>query len=86
MPSTTIHISRELLSEVDQVVQSEGISRNRFIVEACKQALQDRAGEWPFDFFESDLNEEELRQLQEAGEMMEADILAMRHNRKRVAV
>lgn len=86
MPSTTIHIAEELLSQVDQVVQREGISRNRFIVQACKQALQDRAGEWPPDFFESDLDEEELRQLQEAGERLEADILAMRRNRRGAAV
>ena len=51
MPSTTIHISEELLSQV-----------------------------------ESDLNKEELRQLQEAGERLEADILALRRNRKGAAV
>ena len=82
MPSTTIHISEELLSKVDQVVQEEGISRNRFIVEACRQALQEREGEWPIDFFEANIEEQDLHLLREAGEQMEADIIARRKNRQ----
>lgn len=84
MPSTTIHISKDLLSKLDQVVQEEGISRNRFIIEACKRFLQDRQGEWPSDFFDADMDDTDLRLLREGGKQMETDIFGMRKNRRQI--
>ncbi len=56
MPFTTVHIPDKLLSKVDQIVKKKGISRNRFIVQACEQALNNDAGQWPEDFFEPGLS------------------------------
>ena len=84
MPSTTIHISKDLLSKLDQVVQEEGISRNRFIIEACKRFLQDRQGKWPSDFFDTDMDDTDLRLLREGGKQMETDIFGMRKNRRQI--
>ena len=60
MPSTTVHIPDSLLSKIDQTVKEKGISRNRFIVQACEKALQNDTGRWPEDFFETNLRKENL--------------------------
>ena len=52
MPSTTVHLPDQLLSKIDQIVKEEGISRNRFIIQACERAVNDSAGRWPEGFFE----------------------------------
>ena len=79
MPSTTVHIPDELLSKIDQVVKEKEISRNRFIIQACEQALNDIAGEWPEGFFDMDLSDENLEILYEGVREMEQAIM---HNRK----
>lgn len=86
MPSTTAHIPERLLSRIDQLVKEKGISRNRFIVQACEQALENSAGQWPEDFFESELKREDLKLLREAVFEMEEAIICMRKNRKDVAL
>ena len=65
MPSTTVHIPDPLLSKMDQIVKEKGISRNRFIVQACEQAVVSDAGEWPENFFEPDPRGDDLRLLRE---------------------
>ena len=82
MPSTTVHIPDELLSKIDQTVKEKEISRNRFIIQACEQALKNISGEWPEGFFETNLNEEDLRLLEEGVKEMEAAIIHKRINRK----
>lgn len=84
MPSTTIHINDELLSRIDGIVKEKGISRNRFIIEACETALSKNAGRWPTDFFQPDLNEKQLRMLRKAVLEMEQSILDLRRNRARI--
>ena len=40
MLSATNHIPKKLLSKIDELVREKGISRNRFIVDACEQAFK----------------------------------------------
>lgn len=82
MPSIAVHIPDRLLSEIDRIVREQNISRNRFIIQACESALQNRAGHWPEGFFELDLSEEDLGILEEGVSEAEAAILEKRMNRK----
>ena len=82
MPSTTVHIPEQLLSKIDQTVKEKGMSRNRFIVQACEQALIDDAGQWPEDFFQSKLSPRDLRLLREGTLEMEKAIISMRKSRR----
>ena len=81
MSSTTIHLPDDLLSRINRFVSEEGISRNKFIMEACKQALETNAGQWPGDFFDSDLSAADLRLLREGVKEMEMAIKQNRTNR-----
>lgn len=81
MPSTTIHINDKLLSIIDQVVKEKGISRNRFIVQACEMALDNHAGKWPDNFFKTELNKDDLELLRETVSEMEKSIINLRRNR-----
>lgn len=82
MPSTTVHIPDQLLSKMNQIVKEKGVSRNRFIIQACEQAVVNNAGEWPEDFFEPDLSGDDLRLLREGVAEMEVAIISMRKSRK----
>ena len=82
MPSTTVHIPDALLAKIDQIVNEQSISRNRFIIQACEQALKSSAGEWPEGFFEPDINEKDLSLLREGVLEMETAIMKMRRNRR----
>ncbi|MHC4686119.1 MAG: YlcI/YnfO family protein [Planctomycetota bacterium] len=82
MPSTTVHIPDELLNKIDQIVKEQNLSRNRFIIQACQQALNNFAGHWPEGFFESELNDEDLKLLEEGGLEMEHTIISKRKSRR----
>ena len=82
MPSTTVHLPDQLLSKIDQLVKEKGISRNRFIVQACERAVNDSAGKWPEGFFESALSEEDLELLRDSVSEMESEILGRRKSRR----
>jgi len=86
MPSTTVHIPDQLLSKMDQIVKEKGVSRNRFIIQACEQAIVNNAGEWPEDFFEPDLSGDDLRLLREGVAEMEEAIISMRKSRRGMAL
>jgi hypothetical protein len=81
MPSTTVHIPDKLLVEMNAVIKEKGISRNRFIMEACKRALEYEAGHWPDDFFDTDVGAKNLKLLREGVDEMEDVIVKMRKNR-----
>jgi len=81
MPSTTVHLPDKLLNKIDRTVNEIGISRNKFIIQACEEALQNSAGRWPEDFFEPDLSASNLRLLKEGVAEMEEAIVRMRKNR-----
>jgi Arc/MetJ-type ribon-helix-helix transcriptional regulator len=82
MPSTTVHLPDQLLSRIDQTVKEQKISRNRFIIQACEQALNNFAGHWPEGFFDSKLNEQDNKLLKEAVLEMEHTIVSKRKSRK----
>ena len=81
MPSTTVHIPETLLHKMNKVVKEKGISRNRFIILACEQALENDAGQWPEGFFEDEPSKKDLKLLKEGVKEMEKAILRMRRNR-----
>ena len=81
MPSTTIHINDKMLEKIDEAAGDRGISRNRFIVQACEVALQRLVPDWPEGFFESNLGEEDLKLLRKAASEMEESIIRLRKNR-----
>ncbi len=86
MPSTTVHIPDALLAKIDQIVNEQSISRNRFIIQACEEALKNIAGKWPQDFFDLELGPANLRLLKEGVAEMETAILRMRKNRLDVSL
>lgn len=81
MPSTTIHFPDETLRKIDTVAKRRGVSRNRFVIEACEEAVSADAGEWPTSFFDLGLSEEDLRLLRTAGTELEEAVMQNRRNR-----
>ena len=81
MPSTTVHLPDELLSQIDNIVKTKEISRNRFIIQACELALKNVAGDWPEGFFDTDISAEDLRILEEGVQEMEQAIVKNRKSR-----
>ena len=81
MPSTTVHFRRELLERIDEVAGRKGQSRNRFIAEACRRALEEDAGSWPEGFFEPQFSDEEWKLLREATCELEQAVVANRKSR-----
>ncbi len=81
MSSTTIHLPDDLLLRINRFVNEEGISHDKFIMEACKQALETNAGQWSGDFFNSYLPAADLRLLREGVKEMEMAIKQNRTNR-----
>ena len=86
MPSTTVHIPDRLLSKIDQRVKENNISRNRFIIQACEQALNISAGQWPEGFFDAEYSEDDLELLKEGVQEMEDAIISMRKNRGSIRI
>ena len=81
MPSTTIHFPGRLLEELDTAAKERGMSRKRYVIEACRQALDKEEGRWPNGFFTQDLSDDDLSLLREAAEEMERSIYSHWHNR-----
>ena len=81
MPSTTVHFPPPLLEQIDAVAQRHGVSRNRFVMRACQDAIAKDAGAWPESFFCLDLQPGELAVLRGAGHEMERSIRAARRSR-----
>lgn len=81
MPSTTVHFPDDLLRSIDIFVKREGLSRNRFVIQACEEALKHNAGKWPEDFFHSDLTQQDKKILEKAAKEMESFIIKSRKNR-----
>lgn len=86
MPSTTFHIPNELLDDIDRAARTRGQSRNRFVLEACREALARKAGDWPEGFFSPLADPDDERLLAEAGRDFEAMVLAQRRNRGAAAL
>ncbi len=67
MASTTLYVPEDLLQEIDRAAREVGQSRNRFVLQACREALARRSGEWPQDFFAPLANSDDQRLLAETG-------------------
>ena len=86
MASTTFHIPDGLLHDIDRAARSMGVSRNRFVLQACGEALARQAGEWPAGFFDTSNSKEDEELLAEATRELEEGVLAQRMNRGAVAL
>ena len=85
MASATFHIPDDLLGAIDRAARGMGMSRNRFVLQACREALARQAGEWPAGFFDSSYSNEDEKLLAEATLELERGVLARRMNRGAVA-
>jgi len=81
MPSTTIHFPEEILAKIDTAAHKHGVSRNKYFLIACETALEKEEGEWPEDFFNLNLNDEDFHLLSESSKEIENSIYANRLNR-----
>jgi uncharacterized protein (DUF1778 family) len=70
-----------VLRRIDAVARRHGISRNRFVIQACEQAVASDLGEWPDGFFELRLSDDDQALLSEAASELEQIILRNRANR-----
>jgi hypothetical protein len=81
MATTSVHFPKGLMEQLDQVAQAQGLSRNRLIVEACRQML-DEGRAWPEGFFSNDhLSADDLEELRAGGDELLRGILAGRRSR-----
>lgn len=81
MPTTTIHFPPEVLQRIDAAARSRGISRNRFVIQACEQAIANDSGQWPEGFFDLGLSSDDQALLNEASAELEQAVLRNRANR-----
>jgi hypothetical protein len=83
MGSTSVHIPQSLLEELDRSANERGVSRNRLIVEACRQVVSARH-RWPAGFFSnSRFSVEELAELQCSANQFSTAIVRARRSRRR---
>ena len=82
MANTSVHFPEGMLDELDRLAAERGVSRNRVIVDSCRQALSSRR-QWPDGFFSSKhRTADELRDLQEAAEEFARGLAAGRRSRR----
>lgn len=81
MPSTTVHFPPPLLERVDTIARRLGVSRNKFVIQACQESIARDAGTWPEGFFRPALTAGELALLRAAGTELEQSIHTTRRNR-----
>jgi hypothetical protein len=81
MPTTTIHFPSEVLQRIDLVARRRGISRNKFVIQACEQAVAGDSGQWPESFFDLELSPDDQALLNEAAVEMDEAIQRSRANR-----
>ena len=82
MPSTSVHFPEPLLEELDRLATERGLSRNRLIVEACRDSLRARKA-WPEGFFDEDrLSRRDLEELRSGAVEFEKTLFASRQTRR----
>jgi hypothetical protein len=82
MGSTSVHIPSSLLEELDRSAAERGVSRNRLIVEACRQMVRARH-HWPEGFFaNARFRAADLAELQDSADEFSAAIARARRNRR----
>ncbi len=82
MPNTSVHFPSTLLEDLDHLASEKGLSRNRLIVEACRQTLRRRKA-WPAGFFDdSRFVTEDLEALRAGCDDFTKNLLDSRADRK----
>lgn len=82
MATTSIHLPGDLLEQLDRTAGELGVSRNRLIVDACRDSLERRRPRWPDGFFSgSHLSEEDRELLREGAGQWTEELLAARRGR-----
>lgn len=82
VPSTSVHFPEGLLAELDRLAEERGVSRNRVIVDSCRQVLRARR-QWPDGFFSNaHRTQDELRELEEGADAFARAIAAARRSRR----
>lgn len=82
MANTSVHFPEGLLDELDRLAGERGVSRNRVIVDSCRQALRSRR-QWPDGFFSNaHRTSDELRELAEGADEFARALAAARRSRR----
>ena len=82
MANTSVHFPEGVLDELDRLAEDRGVSRNRVIVDACREALRARR-QWPAGFFSNaHRTAAELRELQGGAEEFARTLAAGRRGRR----
>ena len=80
--NTSVHFPEGMLDELDRLAEERGVSRNRVIVESCRQALRSRR-QWPEGFFSNAArSDDELRELKAGANEFARSLVAARHSRR----
>jgi len=78
----SVHFPEGMLGEPDRLAEERGVSRNRLIVESCRQALRTRR-QWPDGFFSNTHRTAgELRELGKGAEEFARTRAAGRRSRR----
>ena len=82
MANTSVHFPEGMLDELDRLAEERGVSRNRVIVDSCRQVLRSRR-QWPDEFFSNaDRTADELRELEAGAEEFARALAAARRSRR----
>jgi hypothetical protein len=78
---TSVHFPQGLLEELDRIAAERGVSRNRLIVESCRELVAARR-RWPDGFFSNaHLTDDEPAELQGGVDEFVDPVAAARHSR-----
>jgi hypothetical protein len=79
--NTSVHFPEGMLDDLDRLAEERGVSRNRVIVDSCRQALHARR-QWPEGFFaDSHRTAAEMRELQKGEDEFARALAAGRRSR-----
>ena len=82
MPSTSAHLPQTLLRELDLLASERRVSRNRLIVEACREMVRKRR-EWPSSFFDDRrFTDEDLADLRASAQGFADQLASARSSRE----
>ena len=82
MANTSVHFPEGMLDELDRLAGERGVSRNRLIVDSCRETLRARR-QWPDGFFSSTHRTAgELRELEDGAEEFARTLAAGRRSRR----
>lgn len=83
MANASVHFPEGLLDELDRLAAERGVSRNRVIVDSCRQQLLSRR-QWPDGFFSNThLSPDELRELRGGADKFARGLASSRRSRRR---